>query len=73
MVAPPCQIEGMKDQNRPKTTTPEEEGIELYPDAWKRFERTFHKVVRGNPVHRTGAGKAKAAANRQKKPRGDAS
>jgi hypothetical protein len=38
----------------PRPTTPEEEGIELHPDAWERFERTVDKVVKGPPVHRTG-------------------
>jgi hypothetical protein len=39
-----------------KPTTPEEEGIELLPDAWERFERTVDKVVEAKvpPVHRTG-------------------
>lgn len=36
------------------TTTPEEEGIELHPDAWERFERTVDKVIKSPPVHRTG-------------------
>jgi hypothetical protein len=35
-------------------TTPEEEGIELHPDAWERFEHTFDKVINAPPVHRTG-------------------
>jgi hypothetical protein len=53
----------MKDKPvRP--TTPEEEGIELHPDAWKRFEQTFDKVVTGPPVHRTGK---KVVANRPKR------
>jgi hypothetical protein len=44
----------MDERPRPKpTTTPEEEGIELHPDAWERFKRTFHKVVKAQPVHRT--------------------
>jgi hypothetical protein len=37
-----------------RQTTPEEEGIELRDDAWERFERTFEKVVKSPPVHRTG-------------------
>jgi hypothetical protein len=41
MVAPPCYIWFMKDRRKPKPTTPDEEGIELHPDAWERFERTF--------------------------------
>ena len=51
----------------PQPTTPAEEGIELHPDAWKRFERTFDKVVNAPPVHRTGK---TAAANRVKGKRG---
>lgn len=45
MVAPPCYIEGMKDHRRPKPTTPEQEGIELHPEAWERFERTFDRLL----------------------------
>jgi len=37
-----------------RPTTPEDEGIELHPDAWERFERTVDKVIKGDPVHRTG-------------------
>lgn len=37
-----------------KPTTPEEEGIDLHPDSWKRFERTVDKVVNAPPAHRTG-------------------
>ncbi len=40
--------------DKPRPTTPEEEGIELHPDAWKRFERTFDKVIKSPPAHRTG-------------------
>jgi hypothetical protein len=35
-----------------RPTTLEEEGIELHPDAWQRFERTFRKVVKAPPAHR---------------------
>jgi hypothetical protein len=63
MVAPPCYITIMKGK-KPQPTTPEQEGIELHPDAWERFERTFEKVVSGHPVHRTGK---KAGANRSPK------
>ena len=42
-------------------TTAEEEGIELHPDAWERFERIVDKVTKGDPVHRTGK---PVAANR---------
>jgi hypothetical protein len=37
-----------------RPTTPKEEGIELHPDAWERFERTFDKVVNAPPSPRTG-------------------
>jgi len=37
-----------------RPTTPEEEGIDLHPDGWDRFERLFDKVVKAPPVHRTG-------------------
>ena len=35
--------------NRPdrRPTTPEEEGIELHPDAWERFEGAARKFVKG--------------------------
>jgi len=36
-----------------KPTTPEEERIELRPDAWERFERTVKKVAQARPIHRT--------------------
>jgi hypothetical protein len=55
-------------RQRARPTTPEEEGIELHPDAWERFERTFHKVVRSPPVHRTG----KTTAGDQPKGKGRA-
>jgi hypothetical protein len=29
-------------------------GIEFYPEAWERFERTVQKVIKAPPVHRTG-------------------
>jgi hypothetical protein len=48
------KLAAMDDKRQRKPTTPEEEGIELHPDAWERFERTFHKVVKAPPVHRTG-------------------
>jgi hypothetical protein len=41
-------------RDRPKPTTPEEEGIEFYPDSWERFERTVDKVIKSPPAHRTG-------------------
>jgi len=56
------------------TTTPEQEGIELHPDSWRRFEETVDKVLSGDPVHRTGKptgedrqkgrGRASAKSNR---------
>jgi hypothetical protein len=56
--------------NKKPTTTPEDEGIELHPDAWDRFERTVDKVVNAPPVHRTGTAKP-TDANRQKRKRHD--
>jgi len=53
-------------ERRAKTTTPQEEGIELHPDAWKRFKRTFHKVVKTHPANRT----AKVTAEDQPKVKG---
>jgi hypothetical protein len=32
------------------TTTPEEEGIELYPDAMERLERAIKTAVRRGPI-----------------------
>jgi hypothetical protein len=61
------------ENSGPRPTTPEEEGLELHPDSWERFKRTFHKVVKSGPVHRK-AEIGKAAANRRRqKTRGDAS
>jgi hypothetical protein len=49
-------------------TTPEEEGIELHPDAWERFERTVDKVVKGGrPATRT---RKPAGAGQARKPSG---
>jgi len=36
---------GQKPDRRP--TTPEEEGVELYPDADERFERAARKFIEG--------------------------
>lgn len=40
--------------NKPRPTTPEEEGIEFHDDATERFQQTVRKVMQGRPVHRTG-------------------
>jgi hypothetical protein len=56
-----------------RTTTAEEEGIELHPDAWERFERTVDAVVKGGRPAPRAKRKAKAGANRPRKPRADAS
>jgi hypothetical protein len=40
---------GQKPDRRP--TTPEEEGIELYPDADERFEEAARKFIEGARVH----------------------
>jgi hypothetical protein len=70
IVAPQCYIGCMKDQRRQKPTTPQEEGIELRPDAWERFEKTVGKVVKGSPAHRTA--KPTDADRPQRKRRGRA-
>jgi hypothetical protein len=62
----------MKQKVDTRPPCPEEEGIELHPDAWERFERTVDKVTRSHPARRTGkptdADQPKAAdrANRAK-------
>lgn len=33
-----------------RTTTPEEEGIELYPDAMERLERAVKAAARHGPI-----------------------
>jgi hypothetical protein len=45
MAAPPCYIDGMKEQ-RP---APKPEEIEELPDAWKRFEKAFDTVMKAKP------------------------
>jgi hypothetical protein len=34
----------------PKPTTPEEEGVELHPDAWERFESALKRAEAGGPI-----------------------
>jgi hypothetical protein len=41
----------MDSKQRRRPTTPEEEGIELHPDAWERFERAAGKFVKGMKDH----------------------
>jgi hypothetical protein len=60
----------MKTPTRP--TSPDEEGIELYPDSWKRFERTLDKVINAPPVHRTGKPTGGDRLKRKGVPRGPA-
>jgi hypothetical protein len=38
------------DSTRPRLTTPEEEGIELYPDARDRLERAVKTAARHGPI-----------------------
>jgi hypothetical protein len=57
-------------RDRPKPTTPEEEGIEFYPDAWERFERTVQKVIKAPPVHRTGRTTVGARLKRKRRDHG---
>jgi hypothetical protein len=35
-----------------RTTTPAQEGIELEPDSWARFERVALQVASKAPIHR---------------------
>jgi hypothetical protein len=60
-----------KKPERP--TTPEEEGIELHPDAWERFERNVQKVMKAPPVHRTGTPTASSISSASTLRRGSAS
>ncbi len=48
MVAPPCYIEGMKDQK----PAPNPDDIELHPDAWDRFVDAVKRVARHPPVEK---------------------
>jgi hypothetical protein len=48
MVAPPCYIEGMKDQK--PALNPDD--IELHPDAWDRFVKALKQVARHPPVEK---------------------
>jgi hypothetical protein len=36
--------------DKPRTTTPEEEGIELLPDAMERLERAVKTAARHGPI-----------------------
>jgi hypothetical protein len=40
----------MKEQSAKRTTTPEEEGIELLPDAMERLERAAKAVFAHPPI-----------------------
>jgi hypothetical protein len=37
-------------KTQPRTTTPEEEGIELLPDAMERLERAVKTAARHGPI-----------------------
>jgi hypothetical protein len=55
------------DSKRPRpTTTPEEEGIELYPDAMERLERAVKMAARHGPIP---AGTIKKGPRKPGKPR----
>jgi len=49
------------DSKRPRPTTPEEEGIELYPDAMERLKAAVRTAARHGPI---AAGKIKGAARK---------
>jgi hypothetical protein len=70
MVAPPCYIKGMEKKPK-RPTTPEEEGTELHPDAWERFERNVQRVMKAPPVHRTGKPTGGGQPQRRKRPPAD--
>jgi hypothetical protein len=38
------------ESKRPRPTTPEEEGIELFPDAMERLERAIKTAARHGPI-----------------------
>src|SRR5438270_9800530 len=57
-------------RDRPKPTTPEEEGIEFHPDAWERLEKAARHIAKAPPVHRTG--KITGVDRPQRKRRGPA-
>ena len=38
------------DSKRPRPTTPEEEGIELYPDAMERLKEAVKTAARHGPI-----------------------
>jgi hypothetical protein len=42
------------EKKPPRPTSPEEEGVELHPDAWERFERTVDRVTRSHLARQTG-------------------
>jgi hypothetical protein len=41
--------------------------LELYPDAWDRFERAVDAAVKSGPKHKIGKRKAKASQEAPKK------
>jgi hypothetical protein len=49
------------DSKQPRQTTPEEEGIEIYPDAMERLERAVKTAARHGPIP---AGTIKKATHR---------
>lgn len=55
------------DSKRPRPTTPEEEGIELYPDAMERTERAVKAAFRTGHVSKDAIKKTVAAKRRKVK------
>jgi hypothetical protein len=51
------------DSKRPHQTTPEEEGIELYPDAMERLKQAVKTAAQHGPIP---AGTIKKAARKPK-------
>lgn len=61
----------MRETAPKRTTTPEEEGIELYPDAMERTERAVKAVFRHGPIPRDtikGARRTQAKKPRANRP-----
>ncbi len=47
-----CEATGMAPRSKRPTTTPEQEGIEMRPDAWPRFVRALKTIARHTPKDR---------------------
>ncbi len=57
----------MSEKPRPRPTTPEEEGIELYPDAMERTERAIKTSFRTGHVSKETVKRTVATKRRKAK------